>query len=154
MENHLAMSSSKLNRYVDHAHKFLKELAEELGLDPHNKDGALHYFRLVMHTLRDRLSPEESLDLISELPIILKGVYVDGWKTARKPVKRYRKLEDFLQDLMERSRNEFATPEEALRVAKAVLRVVKRHISEGEWQDIVKTMPEDLRPLFEVDSPA
>jgi len=40
--------------------------------------------RSVFHVLRDMLSTEESLQLIAQLPMALKSLYMDGTTTNQK----------------------------------------------------------------------
>ncbi len=135
---------SSLDKHFHKAYEFFKKVAIELGLPAEEKDKALYFFRVVVHPFRDRLSPEEVVDVISELPVLVKGLFVEGWKTARKPVKRYHKLNDFWVDIMHRSMGQINSTEEAERVARAVLGVIRHHVSPGEWNDVVKVMPEEI----------
>lgn len=64
-------------KYVEKGNLFLKELAQELG-NPDDKEKAGRVLRTVLHVLRRRLTLEESFDLISQLPMCIKAVYIDG----------------------------------------------------------------------------
>ncbi len=140
---------SAIDRYVAKANAFLKELAGELGLEyPAQKDKALRILRTVLHTLRDRISAEESLDLIAQLPLIIKGIYVDGWRTSTHPIKRFKHVDEFVQAIMERDPNDFKDPQETLQTIKKVFKVIERHVSEGEIKDIKSVLPEELRELL------
>jgi uncharacterized protein (DUF2267 family) len=33
----------------------------------------------VLHVLRDRLTPEQAVHLGAQLPILVRGVYYEGW---------------------------------------------------------------------------
>jgi uncharacterized protein (DUF2267 family) len=43
--------------------------------------------RAVLHALRDRLPPEVAVHLGAQLPILVRGIYYEGWHMAGKPVK-------------------------------------------------------------------
>ena len=50
--------------------------------DRHHAYNAL---RAVLHALRDRLTPEQAVHLGTQLPILVRGVYYEGWRLAAKP---------------------------------------------------------------------
>lgn len=129
---------------------WLKELAEELGWkDLHHTYIAV---RSVLHALRDRLTPQEAADLASQLPLLIKGIYYDGWSPGSTPVKA-RSKEDFLGIVWESLRRGVpdADPE---RVTRAVFDLLARHVSEGEIRDIRRILPEPLRELWPETSAA
>ena len=51
--------------------------------------------------LRRRLTLDESFDLLAQLPMCIKAVYVDGWKPALFPDKSIKTLEDFIREVLE-----------------------------------------------------
>lgn len=55
---------------------------------------AARIIRSVLHALRNRLSHQESFQLIAQLPMALKAVYVDGWK-IKKEFQRISHLNEF-----------------------------------------------------------
>lgn len=75
-------------------HAWLNDICDELSWerDPHR---AYHAPRTVLHALRDRLHPEEAAGLAAQLPLLIKGVFSEGWHPAGKPVKA-RTAEEFL----------------------------------------------------------
>ena len=84
----------KFDQYIGKANEFLKEVARELGT-PEDTDHAYRIMSSVFHTVREVLSPEESLHLISQLPMFLKAVYVNGWHL--KPKDRIRSMHEFIE---------------------------------------------------------
>src|SRR6516225_9161143 len=72
---------------------WLKELMEELGWD--DRQRAYHALGAVLHALRDRLTVAEAADLGAQLPMLIRGLYYEGWTPNGKPIKERRK-EDFL----------------------------------------------------------
>jgi hypothetical protein len=67
------------DKYAQTGKEFVKKIAFELG-DEDNTSRAGALLRATLHTLRDQSSPEESLQFISQLPMFIKAIYVDGWK--------------------------------------------------------------------------
>ncbi|MCX7760549.1 MAG: DUF2267 domain-containing protein [Hydrogenothermaceae bacterium] len=139
-------------KYVEKGNLFLKELAQEIGV-PDDRDRAGRILRTVLHVLRDRLTLEESFDLISQLPMCIKAIYVDGWKPKPVPDKSIKSVEDFVQAVLEHDARaagkDFGNEEHALQMIKAVFRVIKRHVSDGEFQDIKGDLPKHLKPLLD-----
>ena len=72
--------------------EFVRLVAEELEV---SVDKAGRIIRAVFHALRNRLSHEESFQLLAQLPVSLKGVYVDGWR-FNKDFHRISYINDFL----------------------------------------------------------
>jgi len=139
----------KYEHYAQEARKFVKEVALELG-DADSIDQADRIMTSVLHTLRDLLTPEESLHLISQLPMMLKAVYVNGWRLHTK--NRIRSIDEFIECLMLKNpRNapqDFGNDEKAIERTKAVFKVLRNHIAIGEVKDIVSQLPSELTELW------
>jgi uncharacterized protein (DUF2267 family) len=130
-------------RTVEQTHQWLRDLQEELGwADEHRAERAL---KAGLHALRDRLTVNETVQVGSQLPVLLRGYYYEGWKPSGKPLKE-RHLEDFLEHI-DRS---FKPDEDvdAEEVARAVFRVLSRRISAGEIEDVKHILPGELRKLW------
>jgi uncharacterized protein (DUF2267 family) len=138
----------EFGKYQQHANEFLKEIAVELG-DAQDKNRASRVMRSVFHALRDVITPEESLHMISQLPILIKGIYVDGWKVSQPA--RTRSMDEFialLQRKGDRPDVDFPDVDTAIHGVQCVLAVVQRHISAGEVEDIINQFPSELRLLW------
>jgi uncharacterized protein (DUF2267 family) len=149
--NKLQIMAVNINKYTAEANRFINEVAAELG-DSSAWDMAGRVTIAVFHTLREKLTPEESFHLISQLPMILKGIYVDGWDPA-KQVERTDTLEEFLQHLRDHDARaagrDFGDDEQAARHFQAVLRVMSHYISDGEMKHIRQQLPRPVAQLFE-----
>lgn len=139
----------KFEHYLNEARKFVKEVSHELG-DAADTQRGERVLTAVLHTLRELLSPEESLHLIAQLPMLIKAVYVNGWHI--KPKARIRSMDDFIECLLlqnpKTAAEDFGNDEKAIKNTRAVLRVLKRHVSQGEIQHLVGQFPDDLVPLW------
>ena len=139
----------KYEHYAQEAHRFVKEVAVELG-DVTNIDQADRIMVSVLHALRDILTPEESLHLISQLPMMLKAVYVNGWRLHTK--NRIRSTDEFIECLMLKNPRtapqDFGNDEKALERTKAVFKVLRNHVAIGEVKDIVSQLPAELTELW------
>jgi uncharacterized protein (DUF2267 family) len=123
---------------------WLKELMLELEWKRQPQKAYLA-LRTVLHTLRDRLTAEEAIQLAAQLPVLIRGSYYEGWKLKRKPVKERHK-EEFLEHVKTAFKDDVTVDPE--RVTRAVLRVLDRRTSAGEIKDVKHMLPKSLRKLW------
>jgi len=128
---------------VQKSHDWMNELMQELQTD--NKHFAYTAFRSVVHALRDRLYPEECVHLGAQLPMLLRGMYYEGWRPSETPSGE-RRAEEFLGKVADGipRRPDY----DAERVVRAVFTVLNDRISEGEIEDVVGSLPEELREFW------
>ena len=137
------MSVAAIDSTIQITNTWLKELLEELGWE--DRQRAYHALALVLHALRDRLTVAEAVDLGAQLPMLIRGLYYEGWSPKGKPVKEH-KREDFLEHIAAAYRGHPEVfPEE---VAWAVFKVLERHVSKGEINDVKHVLPAQIRALF------
>jgi uncharacterized protein (DUF2267 family) len=139
--------ATPFDKYATHGNEFLSQLADELYM-PNEKERVLHILKAVLHGLRNRISPEESSQFISQLPMMVKAVYVDGWQIG-KHQKRVSTFEDFVVEVFDLGGGfkglAFSEHQNVIRGIQAVFNVLKKHISEGEFNDVLASMPIKLR---------
>jgi uncharacterized protein (DUF2267 family) len=122
---------------------WLKELTEELGTQ--DRQRAFLALRAVLHALRDRLTVVEAADLGAQLPMLIRGLFFEGWAPGRKVTKDRRK-EEFLAHVAAALHGHAEIyPEEA---AWAVFKILQKHVSAGEIGDVKHVMPESIRSLW------
>jgi uncharacterized protein (DUF2267 family) len=121
---------------------WLKDLMHEMDWD--DRQRAYHALREVLHALRDRLPVGEAAALAAQLPLLVRGVYYEGWHPADKPLKQRR--DAFLAHLADALR--VRGPEQAVPIARAVFRVLSRHVSHGEVEHVRRALPADFRDLW------
>ena len=97
------MSGSDLNfeKFAQEAHTYIIELAEDLG-HPEEQNRVLIIWRSVMHTVRDRIHFGEAFQIIAPLPMIFKGIYVEGWDYSEKSRLDYQSIEEMKEEVKRR----------------------------------------------------
>ncbi|TJW36065.1 MAG: DUF2267 domain-containing protein, partial [Mesorhizobium sp.] len=74
------------------AQHWVNELAKDLCW---SEPSAFRLLKSVLHTLRDWLSPAEMADLSAQLPVLVRGIYFEGWNPSATTVCE-RKKHDFV----------------------------------------------------------
>jgi uncharacterized protein (DUF2267 family) len=132
-----------IERTIHAANEWLNELMQELRWD--DRERAYHALGAVLHALRDRLTVAEAADLGAQLPMLIRGLYYEGWNPSGKPVKE-RKKEDFLAHIEIACKGHAEIyPEE---LAWAVFKLLDRRVSAGEIRDIKHVLPAAIRSLW------
>jgi len=128
---------------IQKANLLLKHIEEEFGWEKHRQ---LSYalLRTVLHSLRDRLTVQEASDMAAQLPILVKGVFYDGWNPSQVP-KRIDK-EEFLEQI--RTGFPYSTDRSASELTLGVLKVLRTYISQGELEDVLAVLPKKLSTML------
>jgi len=122
---------------------WLREIMEDLGIeDRHLAYAAL---RATLHALRDRLIVNEAADLGAQLPMLIRGIYYEGWHPGGKGHKADRR--EFLESIREHFRSSVWSVDPT-ELVEAVFRVLERHVTAGELEDVKRSLPADLRDLW------
>ncbi|HMN28831.1 MAG TPA: DUF2267 domain-containing protein, partial [Caldilineaceae bacterium] len=82
------MSTARFHNFdhsLQEAHAWLNDIAEQMG-NP-NRQLAYHALRGVLFALRDRLTVEEVFDLSAQLPLLIRGLFFEGYQVNGKPQK-------------------------------------------------------------------
>ncbi|MBW3597866.1 MAG: DUF2267 domain-containing protein [Planctomycetes bacterium] len=127
---------------LDETHQWLEELAERLNLDDHHR--AYNALRAVLQTIRDRLTVEEATDFASQLPLLVRGFYYEGWNPSHTPAKE-KTQEDFLSAVRDRINERAVDPQEAV---IAVAQLLRSHVTAGQLNHVVGMMPAEVKELF------
>lgn len=127
-------------------HLWLNQIARDLHTD--NKMDAYSALRATLMALRDRLTIEQAVHLGSQLPMLVRGFYYEGWDPQRNPT-RERHLEDFLEHVRANLRPNLQFDPE--RVVQAVFTVLGHFISPGEAQQARAALPQEIRNLWRED---
>lgn len=127
---------------VQQIQEWLKELRDNAGLS--DEAEALSVLRNVLHQLRDRLTPDEAIELGSQLPVIVRGLYYEGWRPSRTPQK-VRTKQAFLDEVTTKMLPRRLPPES---VVKDVFALVAHHCDPGEVGDVIAQLPSEIKALW------
>jgi uncharacterized protein (DUF2267 family) len=132
-----------IDRSSQQAHVWINDVAEQFGTE--DRQLAYRVLRAFLHAVRDRITVEESAQLAAQLPLLVRGIYYDGWRPAATP-QTYHDRETFLGRIAAEARLD--GPTEASYASEAAMTVLRRHVSEGEIADVLAIMPSELRDLL------
>jgi uncharacterized protein (DUF2267 family) len=124
--------------------EWLQDIMQEFGTE--NRQQAYDALRATLHTLRDRLPVDETAHLGAQLPMLVRGIYYEGWRPSPHVQKLGRA--EFLERVSGHfARTAFADidPE---RVVRAVFYVLSRRIAAGETEKLVSVLPAELKELW------
>lgn len=140
------MSVDVFETTLHKTHEWLHELMDILHW--RYEQDAYQALRGTLHALRDRLPVDLSAKLSSQLPMLIRGVYYEGWRPAATPVK-IRTPEEFIDFVYEHFNHtilsEYPYPE---RIVRAVFQVIANHVTAGEIYHIKKALPLSLAELW------
>lgn len=134
---------AKLSHAVQQTQEWLKELRDNGDLA--DEGTAYSVLRAVLHQLRDRLTPEEAIDLAAQLPLVVRGVYFEGWRPRRTPEKKVRSKQEFLDGVATKLRPHTIPPEPAVR---DVFALITHHCDPGEVADVIGQLPPEVKELW------
>jgi len=134
---------SQFDTTIHATNTWLKELEVRLGWEDRHR--AYQALRAVLHALRDHLTVDEVATLGAQLPLLVRGIYYEGWHPADKPL-RERKKEQFLAHIASALPKGLGIDVEE--VARAVFDVLAEHVTGGEMRGIQHVLPVELRSLL------
>ena len=131
---------------VQITNEWLSRIVEELGWGDH----ALAYdaLRGTLHAIRDELPVDEAAHLAAQLPMLIRGLYYEGWDPSSTPIPD-RSREAFL-DRVEAAFNS-GPPVNPRQMAQAAMIVLSQRIDRGQVAQVWNCLPEDVRDLWPVN---
>lgn len=145
-------TQSNFDNFAQDAQKYTNEVAEALGHPDENKR-SLILWRAVLHTVRDRIHIGEALDLIGPLPMIFKGIYVEGWKYSETPTLDFESMEAMKNQVKKRQRQngeqDFDWAKSTEDLITITLNSLSRFMPESQLKHILGQMPEEVKETLE-----
>ncbi len=132
------------NETLQHSQDWLREICCDLGSFDF-RDG-YHAMRAVFCVLREHLPVQETAHFAAQLPVLIRGVFFDGWRPNHHV--RARSPEEFTA----RVRDELVgtRPIDAEKACRAVFGTICRHVTRGELEDVRACLPGTLKDLISV----
>lgn len=136
-------------KFAAEANTFLKKYTKEMNLT-NDTDKAGRILSAILHALRDVITTEESLQLISQFPMFLKAVYVNGWTIQKK--QKIKTMPEFI-DLVRKhdgvtSVHDIESDEIAENYIDTTFILLRKYISLGELEDLRTVLPKNLKSMI------
>ncbi|HEU5292156.1 MAG TPA: DUF2267 domain-containing protein [Cyclobacteriaceae bacterium] len=136
------------NTYGVKGNEFLSYLEDNLRST--DRPHAARILRSTFRVLRNHLSFEESFQLLSQLPMAIKAVYVDGWKIAEH--KKIKTVDDFVNEIIREDGNnawrDFGSKAEIIDCVRAVMDTMRMYVSKEEISQAINTLPDNVKTIF------
>jgi uncharacterized protein (DUF2267 family) len=123
--------------------EILGEIEDDLGWT-NRRNQAYLALRVVLHALRDRLPIIESANFSAQLPILMKGIFYDGWSPEKLPIKMTK--EEFIIRI--RTEFPFSMDVSIEQMIKVVFSRIFKHINPEVSQSLKKSLPDDFGDFF------
>jgi uncharacterized protein (DUF2267 family) len=134
---------STFERTVDKTNAWLQRLRRIGRFD--DDEQAYSALRAVLQSLRDRLTTTEAAHLSAQLPLLVRGVFYEGWSPSDGPADINNQNEFFDAIDAKLSRGTKIDPEDS---ARAVFTLLEQRVTEGEIEDVQHMLPEAIRNLW------
>lgn len=123
--------------------EWLNDISDELGWG--DRGLAYHGLRATLQTLRDRVVVDEVAKFGAQLPLLVRGIYYDGWDPSTNPLK-LRTRQEFLELVQERYGHREPVSVEDL--VGAVFRAMNRHLPAPQVRKMRDMIGSDLAALW------
>lgn len=132
------------DRTLETTHQFINDVS--VAINVADKHITFIGIKAVLHALRDRIPLEEAVQLGSQFPALLAGFYYQGWKPAATPTKE-RSVTAFVAKVRENlPQGDYPTEIEYL--IRGVFKTLTQWVSEGEIEEVIKMLPQDVQSLW------
>jgi uncharacterized protein (DUF2267 family) len=132
-----------LDGAADVANGWLNELEQLSHLD--DRQHAYRLLRSSLHALRDWLNADEAANLGAQFPLLIRGIFYEGWNPSATPVHP-RTKDDFIRAVQS------AFPGDPLRnpdlAVGGFFALLNRHVSAGQIQQMRNALQKPLRDLW------
>ena len=138
-----AAGLSTFDETVQLSNMWLNELMRAVNWG--DKKRAYRLLRATLHALRDRLMAHEVVQFGAQLPMLIRGLYYDGWHmTDTAPAGRTKS--EFLAHVEATFKQDPNADTEQL--VREVFKLLARKISSGEIDDVMHMLPPEVRALW------
>jgi uncharacterized protein (DUF2267 family) len=124
------------------AEEWIDDLTQRLGW--HDREKVSLAFIAALHALRDSLPAHEAVFLGDYLPILLRGLYYEGWRLPK--YSSFKNRDAFLERIREGVHRDPGI--DAERVAHAALALLAARLPASELEDVRAVTPKALRGFW------
>lgn len=132
---------------IDHTVQLTHEWINELRgrLDWTSSRDVLRLLRATLTQIRDHLGANEVAQLSAQMPLLIRGMFFEGWRPAHTPVQD-RAADRFVEAIEAQvgDVSDWRGPEDIA----VVLKMIGTKISEGEIADVKAGLPSAIRHLW------
>ena len=147
---------TEFDKYASKGNEFLSKLAKNMG-DNQDLDSAFRILRSTFHVMRKYITVEESMQVLAQLPMALKSIYVDGWK-LHKHHERIKTLDEFATEILKEDGNaawrDFSNMDEVMQDLRAVIITLCEYVSPTEMEEAFGTLPKEIKNAFHMWIPS
>jgi uncharacterized protein (DUF2267 family) len=122
-------------------HEWIARIAETKHME---KREAWKALRAVLQTVRDCLTMDAAVHFGAQLPMLIRGLYYEGWEPSRMPIKLT--LREFLEAIQEKIVAERVF--DPVDVTRDVLNIIGIYVGGGEMEKVKQSFPRDMQNLF------
>ena len=134
---------TRLESTLEKSYIWLGFLQAELNM-PKRTD-AYKLLKVVLHELRDRLPVNEAAQLGAQLPMLIRGLYYEGFRP--KDVSRKDKgLEPFIKAIEKKMPRFYPKPPSEL--LRGVFSLLNEYVSPGEIHDVKSCFSQEVRDFW------
>jgi uncharacterized protein (DUF2267 family) len=131
-----------IDRTVAKTYEWLHEVTRRADLDdPHR---AYQVLRAVLHALRDRVEPDVAAHVAAQLPLLIRGIFYEGWDPGKTPVRM--SLAEFLARVESDAGLKGTTAAED--ASRAVMAVCWDELGQGTMDHLISVLPSDYSVLI------
>lgn len=110
-----------------------------------DRQHAYRLLRATLHALRDWVNADQAADLGAQLPVLIRGIYYEGWNPSSTPRHPHGK-DDFVATVQRNfAQDPLRNPDLAI---EAVFSVLNRHVAPGQIEQMRNSLQKPLRALW------
>ena len=136
-------SADGIERSVHKTNEWLAQLQRELPWA--DREEAWRALRAYLQLLRDQLTVDEAAQLAAQLPLVVRGAFYEAFDPSEQPAK-LRDREQFIAAFAERAQLDAGRAAQAV---EAATRVLRSHVTEGEFDDVLAQLPSEVRQVLQ-----
>lgn len=135
-----------IDRTLHKTNEWIAAISDELHAQ--DRKEAFTALRSVLHALRDRLPVATVAGLGAQLPMLVRGLFYEGWHPALdgRPASSIHTEEEFFALVDRELMRHPNVPTDA--AVRAVFQVIARHLDPSETEKVIHVLPRRIQALW------